>query len=379
MHSIFEGRLVLPDSVTYGQLTINNGRIENILVDPEEFSTPNVKLLDDQLICPGFVDVQINGSFGKEFKSDVDAIGVVRANIPKFGTTSFCPTVTTRPLNTYSEHLELLIKNIGGQGAKVLGFHLEGPFLNPSKVGAQNADLLHNPSDCAFDEFPTKNVSIVTLSPELEGSNKFISKLIENGIKVGVGHSLISYEDLTSLFDEKHMMIVHVFNAMADLNSRKPGVVGVALEKDEYFVSLIADGIHVDPVTVRIFWKAKTNKEKVICITDGSAVAGMELGVHQIGARSIEKREDRAVLVGTETLVGSILTLNVAAKNLMNFTKCSLNEAINCATLNPATYLGRQDEIGQLRIGNAADLVIMDDAFNVRQTYIDGALVWSNG
>ncbi|MCH8011223.1 MAG: N-acetylglucosamine-6-phosphate deacetylase [Candidatus Marinimicrobia bacterium] len=380
MTEIFEGQLVLPENVRYGQVVIKEGRIDTIHYNPEDFLTPTVKVPDDQYICPGFVDIQINGAFGKEFKSDVDAVEVIRTKLPKFGTTSFCPTVTTRPLDTYQDHVETLMQRVGTElGAKIIGMHLEGPFLNPSKVGAQNAALLHNPIDCPYEKYATEHIEIVTISPELEGSKEFIDRLIADGKKVGVGHSLIDYKELIDLFDSNNMMIVHVFNAMADLNSRKPGVVGAALEKDEYFVSLIADGIHVDPVTVRIFWKSKTDKKKVICITDGSAVSGMDVGIHKIGSRSIEKREDRAVLEGTETLVGSTLTLNVAARNLKAFTNCSLNEAINAVSLNPATYLGRQDEIGQLKAGNAADIVVIDNEFEVKHTYVDGILVLSNG
>ncbi|MFT6422630.1 MAG: N-acetylglucosamine-6-phosphate deacetylase [Thalassolituus sp.] len=379
MTEIFEGHLVLPENVKYGQVVIKDGRISNVIFDANEFLEPTVKVQDDQYICPGFVDIQINGAFGKEFKTDVDSVEFVRTKLPKFGTTSFCPTITTRPLDTYQGHIKAMLQGIGVEnGSKIIGFHLEGPFLNPSKVGAQNSSLLHNPIDCPYDNYATEHVEIVTISPELEGSKELIDRLISDGKKVGVGHSLIAYSELTELFDSDNMMIVHVFNAMADLNSRKPGVVGAALEKDEYYVSLISDGIHVDPVTVRIFWKSKTYKNRVICITDGSAVSGMDVGIHQIGSRSIEKRLDRAVIEGTETLVGSTLTLNVAAKNLKAFTNCTLSEAINAVSLNPATYLGRQNDIGQIRPGNAADLVIIDNEFDVKRTYVDGALLSSN-
>ena len=378
MTEVLEGQLVLPEKVALGQIIISNGLIEKIVLDEDAFTEPTRRLPSDELISPGFVDIQINGAFGKEFKTDTDAVDVVRNQITRFGTTSFCPTVTTIPIATYPKHLDELTQNVSNRpGAKVVGFHLEGPYLNPTKAGAQNADLLEVPADCPYEDYVDDRVAIVTLSPELEGSEALIDRLRSDGIKVGVGHSLIDYDSLVRLFVPEDMIIVHVFNAMADLNSRKPGVIGAAMDRDEYYCSVIADGIHVSPATVRIFWKSKTDKRKVICITDGSAVAGLDVGIHNIGSRSIEKREDRAVLEGTETLVGSILTLNVAAKNIQTFTGCSLSDAISCVSLNPATYLGKENEIGQIREGNAADLVILNDGFEVQRTIVDGEAVWS--
>ena len=329
------------------------------------------------MIAPGFIDVQINGAFGKEFKSDTDAIPAVCRGLPKFGTTSFCPTVTTKPFSEYADHLEQLrALASGASGAKWIGFHLEGPFLNPGKVGAQAADLMMEPTGCDLSSYLSEDVRIVTLSPELSGGKEFISELIGRDLRVGVGHSLVSYEELIDVFDPERMMIVHVYNAMSDLNSRSPGVLGAALDRDDFYCSIIADGIHVSTPSVRVFWKCKQDKSKVMFITDGSAVAGLDEGVHQIGTRTIEKRADRAVLEGTETLVGSILTLNVAVRNMIEFTGCSVHEAIACASLNPARYLGISEVTGALREGLAADIAILDSNFDVTRTYVDGNQVW---
>lgn len=375
-----EGHIIFPDRVQLGQLLIDGQRISKIRLERRDFRDADLKLTDDEIISPGFVDVQINGAFGKEFKTDIDAVEIVRRGVLQFGTTAICPTVTTRKLATYREHLSGLRQNSKqGAGAKVLGFHLEGPFLNPKKVGAQSADLLALPIDCKYGEYVSDDVSIVTLSPELEGAPELIRRLISDGKRVGVGHSLVAYRDLVKIFDPKDMMIVHAFNAMADLGARSPGVIGAALERDDYFVSLIADGIHVDPTVVRILWKAKRDKSKLFGITDGSAVLGLKPGIHKIGSRSIERRTDRAVLEGTETLVGSVLTLNVAARNIREFTGCEVNEAINAVSLYPARFLGRDNDIGQIKVGNAADFAIIDRNFEVQRTIIDGLVVWSRG
>lgn len=377
MTETIQGNLVLSDGVIPGQLVMRQGKIEKIIKCESSFLPDAQKVPNDHLIAPGFIDLQINGAFGKEFKSDVGAIRAVCQGLPKFGTTSFCPTVTTKPFSDYPMYLKQL-KDIASDasGAKWIGFHLEGPFLNPGKVGAQAADLMMEPADCDLSSYLSEDVRIVTLSPELRGGREFISALLDRGVRIGVGHSLISYDELVEVFDPARMMIVHVYNAMSDLNSRKPGVLGAALDRDDFYCSIIADGIHVSTPSVRIFWKCKKDKSKVMFITDGSAVAGLDEGIHQIGTRSIEKRADRAVLEGTETLVGSILTLNVAVRNMIEFTGCSTHEAINCASLNPARYLGVSDAIGELREGLAADIAILDRNFDVVRTYVNGSLVW---
>lgn len=375
--TVIEARLVLPDRVEYGQLTVCDGCISAIAFDRSEFLAADLVVDPQHLVSPGFIDLQVNGAFGKEFKTDVDAIDVVTSGLLRFGTTSICPTVTTRDLASYPSHLAALKQHSrGGRCCKVLGFHLEGPFLNPRKVGAQSAELLRTPSECDYSAYATSDVVMVTLSPELAGSPDFVRTLIADGKKVGIGHSLVEYDALTKLFDPKHMLIVHVFNAMEPLQSRSPGIVGAALDRDDYYVSIIVDGIHVDPAIVRIVWKCKQDRRRLIAITDGSSVSGMPPGVHSIGSRKIEKLVDRAVLEGTTTLVGSILTQNVAARNLCTFTGCSISEAVNSVSLNPAAFLGLENQIGQIKVGNRADLVIHDENFEVLSTYVEGHVAW---
>ena len=379
MIKVIEGTLNLPDGERFGQITVDFGKISAIENEKSQFVEPDLIVPNGQFVSPGFIDIQINGAFGKEFKSDIDSVDVITKGLPRFGTTAICPTVTTKNLSSYSSHIASLKEHyIVGTGSKVLGFHLEGPFLNPKKTGAQNADLLKTPLDCDLATYATPDVAIVTLAPELEGAPSLIELLISNGIKVGVGHSLATFDELVGVFDPDNMMIVHIFNAMDALQSRSPGVVGAALVNNDYFVSLIADGVHVDPAVVKIIWKCKEDKHKLFCITDGSAVTGLSPGTHTVGDRRIEKHSDRAVLEGTSTLVGSILTQNVAAKNLRTFTGCTISEAVNAVSLNPAMFLGVSGSLGQIQIGNIADLVIHDENFNIRQTYIDGQLVWSS-
>lgn len=376
MKKVIEGNLILPTQVIYGQVIIEGELIAKIITEKKDFITPDIVINSDNFLSPGFIDIQMNGAFGKEFKTDTDAIEVISNKIYKFGITSFCPTVTTSEFLRYKTHVASLIENyINRDGTKFLGLHFEGPALNAQKVGAQNASLLKTPSELDLDSYLNSQVKIVTFAPELDGAEELIAELQKRRIKIGFGHSTITYEKVTEIFDERNMLIVHLFNAMDGLTSRTPGLVGAGMAKDNYYISVIPDGIHLHPETLNIVWKSKGNKQKVICVSDGSAVLGLEVGTYQIGERTITKSETTATLPNG-TLVGSVLTLNQAVKNLMSYCNASLLEAVNSVSLNPATYLGLENEIGQIKIGNKADLVILNSEMNVEKTFINGNLVY---
>ena len=376
MIQVIEGNIIFPNKSEFGQLVIQDQKIAEIILNKSEFKVADVIAKDNEFISAGFIDLQINGAFGKEFKTDEDAIQVVSNEIYKFGTTSFCPTVTTSDINKYPSFTASLIKNYKYEGqTKLIGLHLEGPMLNPQKVGAQNASLLKNPSEIEIEKYVNPNVKIVTFSPELEGSEILIEELKKRNIKIGFGHSTITYEQVTKLFDPNNMMIVHLFNAMDGLGSREPGLAGAGMANDYYF-SIIPDGIHLHNATMKIIWNSKQNKNKVLSISDGSAVTGLELGTYNIGERVITKSETKATLPNG-TLVGSILTLNNAVKNLIAICGATLIEAVNTVSFNPATYLGLENEIGQIQKGNFADLLIFDENINITKTFINGKLIYN--
>lgn len=376
MIQVIEGNIVFPNKIEFGQLVIEDQKIAEIILNKSEFKNADIITKENEFVSAGFIDLQINGAFGKEFKTDEDAIQVVSNEIYKFGTTSFCPTVTTSDINKYPSFTASLINNYKFAGqTKLIGLHLEGPMLNPQKVGAQNATLLKTPKEIDIDKYVNPNVKIVTFSPELEGSENFIEELKKRKIKIGFGHSTITYEQVTKLFDANNMMIVHLFNAMDGLGSREPGLAGAGMANDYYF-SIIPDGIHLHNKTMEIVWNSKQNKNKLLSISDGSAVTGLEIGTYNIGERVITKSETKATLPNG-TLVGSILTLNNAVKNLMAFCGATLYEAVNTVSLNPASYLGIENEIGQIKTGNLADILIFDENIKISKTFINGKLIYS--
>lgn len=370
---ILQGNIVQVNETKYGQLIIDNDKISRLIFDEKEYLSNPTLIDNDKFICPGFIELQINGAFGKEFKTDSDSIQIASDNLLKFGTTSFCPTVTTRDIKTYPKHLDSLIENFKyAGGTKFLGFHLEGPSLNPKKVGAQNADLITNPIDIDLNSYLNENVKMVTLAPELEGGIDFIKKLINKNIRVGIGHSLMSYEEVNKIFDSNYMWIVHLFNAMEPLKSREPGVVGFGLNSDA-FIGLIVDKIHLHPKTVEITSKLKL--DKIISVSDGSAVTGLDAGTYKIGERTMIKTNERVTLPNG-TLVGSILTQNIAVKNLIEINNCSINDAVKTVSYNPAKLLGLENTIGQIKVGNFADLTVLDNSWNIDLTFINGELAY---
>ncbi|MGH7717685.1 MAG: N-acetylglucosamine-6-phosphate deacetylase [Gemmatimonadaceae bacterium] len=373
MSTILEGPVVFPHCIRRAQVSVSGDRITGLATDEREFAAPDRRLTDELLIAPGFIDIQINGGFGKEFNTDLDALAMVAREVVRFGTTAFCPTITTAPLERYASHARgMLAGGLDAACARFLGFHFEGPALSAKRVGAHNPTLLKLPSDLITDEYlGSVPLRIVTFAPELARARELIEELRRRGIRVGVGHSVASHDELAAVFDAEMMIVVHLLNAMEPITAREPGIAGFALANPECVISVIPDGIHTHPATLKAIWNAKTDKTKIVVISDGTAVTGLPLGAYAIGDRTIYREPDRSTLPGG-TLVGSVMTLDQAVRNLIRFTGCTVSEAISTVTINPATFLGLEDDVGRVAVGCKADLVVLDRELRVRETYVGG-------
>jgi N-acetylglucosamine-6-phosphate deacetylase len=374
---IIQGRTSLSNEIKDCQVIIEETLIADVITDASSFVTPDLEIGAGNLLCPGFMDPQINGGFGKEFKTDSDAIEAVTRDIVQYGVTSIVPTVTTMKMDSYEQHIGRLMQSYSGPvpNARVLGIHLEGPVLNPAKRGAHPEEYLLAPDDLVLDSYILPGVKMVTLAPELPGGWSLYRNFVDLGLKVGIGHSLAGYDEVVENVDQASTHIVHIYNAMGDFSGRNPGLIGTALDCPDLNGSLIADLVHVHPAALRAAWSAH-NGRRLFGVSDGSAVLGLPVGEHQIGARKIERQADRAVLSGTSTLVGSVLTMNVAAKNIMAVTGCKRWEAVNFVTANTAEYLDVFDEFGSIERGKFADLCVVDDAFEVLLTVVGGTVVF---
>ena len=332
---------------------------------------------DGLLLAPGFIDLQINGAFGHDFTADPDSIGHVAAKLPRYGVTAFLPTVITSPLQTVSAAQDVLA-GLGGAdttGARPLGLHVEGPFLNPDKRGAHNPDHLLLPDLAAARGWsPERGVRLVTLAPELPRALDLVTQLVARGVVVSAGHSTATYEQAKQGFGAGIRYGTHLFNGMPTLHHREPGLVGALLSNTGIRVGLIVDGIHIHPSVVDLVWRA-VGPARLTLVTDAIGALGMPPGRHQLADFEVDV-DETSVRLPDGTLAGSILSLDVALRNLMVFTGCSLAQALPTVTATPAELLGLGAERGHIAPGAMADLVLLTPDLQVQTTIAEGTLVY---
>lgn len=276
---------------------------------------------DGCYVVPGFVDLQRNVA--------PERITDVSARLPATGVTAWLPTIVTSTADVRRRALEAL-GTWDGEGASPLGLHLEGPFLSPERVGAHDPALVTAPVDEGWSR--DGGVALVTLAPEVPGAIPLVGALVARGVVVSLGHSQASAAEADAAVDAGATMVTHLFNAMAPLHHRQPGLAGVALTDERLAVGLIADGVHVDPVAVDVAWRAAG--DRIVLVTD--AVDG----------------PDR---LSDGTLAGSRLTLDQAVRNLVAFTGCPVAQALAAASIRPARVLGVEPR----------GLVVLDDMLQV--------------
>lgn len=329
------------------------------------------------LLAPGFVEIQFNGGFGDDFTRTPESIWQVAAQLPRYGVTSFLPTIITSPLQTIEQAQQVLRSGppTAWRGAWPLGLHVEGPFLNPMRKGAHNPHYLRQPTaQDGQDWSPQTGVRIVTLAPELPGAEKLVRRLTEQGVLVFAGHSAATFEQAQAAFAWGVCGGTHLFNAMPPLENRAPGLAGALLTTPGLVFGVIADGIHVHPANVRLAWTAQP--DGLILVTDAMAALGMAPGTYCLGDFDVRVDQTSARLADG-TLAGSILTANAAVANLARFVGCSPAQAIDAFTARPADLLGLQDR-GRLKVGQRADLTLLDweQGAQVLATFVAGQLVY---
>nr|XP_044986195.1 N-acetylglucosamine-6-phosphate deacetylase isoform X2 [Jaculus jaculus] len=350
-------------------LWVRGGRI----LDPEKLFFEERRVADEQRDCgglilaPGFIDVQINGAawLGQ---------GTQGRSSEHHATPSFLwPQVLP----------QIPVKSGGPHGAGVLGVHLEGPFISREKRGAHPEAHLRSFEANAFHDVlatygPLDNVRIVTLAPELGRSHEVIRALTAQGICVSLGHSVADLRAAEDAVQSGATFITHLFNAMLPFHHRDPGIVGL-LTSDQLppgrciFYGMIADGIHTNPAALRIAHRA--HPQGLVLVTDAVPALGLGNGRHTLGQQEVEVDGLTAYVAGTKTLSGSIAPMDVCIRHFQQATGCSVESALEAASLHPAQLLGLENK-GSLDFGADADFVVLDDGLHVQATYISGELVW---
>ena len=304
---------------------------------------PGAEVLDAAglLLAPGFLDLQVNGAFGHDFTAAPATIWDVGAGLPRYGVTTFLPTIITSPAATVAAAQAVLAAGPppGYRGAVPQGLHLEGPFLNPAKRGAHNPAHLRLPDLAAVAEWsPQHGVSLVTLAPELPGALDLVRVLHARGVVVSAGHSMADDAAARAGFDAGIAYGTHLFNAMPPLDHRAPGLAGALLTAPQVTTGLIVDGVHLHPGVVALAWQAKGPRAFNL-VSDAMAALGMPPGRYRLGDWDVEV-DGTAARLADGRLAGSLLSMDTAVRNLIAYTGCSLEAALATATTTPAALLG---------------------------------------
>ncbi|HAN21442.1 MAG: N-acetylglucosamine-6-phosphate deacetylase [Clostridiales bacterium GWF2_36_10] len=377
MKAIINGKIVLKDRVLTGKTLVFEDKIVDIFDSTTGIIPDGTEIIDAKgaYVAPGLIDVHIHGYLGED-TSDCkpEGIRIMSEGLVKKGVTGWLPTTVTIPredLNKAADVVRSLTEESKSwMGTTILGMNAEGPYVNPKKKGAQNEAYIQKPDADVIIE-NSDVIKIVTLAPEMDTNFSAIKKIVrECDTIVSMGHTDASYEQACDAITAGVKQITHLFNAMTSLGHRNPGVVGAALNNDVY-VELICDTFHIHPALFSTVYKLK--KDKLIIITDCLRSGGLSDGEYTLGGQKI-------ILKGIEcrledgTIAGSVLTLNKGVYNLLANTDLTVSEAVNCASLNPATALGIADRKGSIEIGKDADIIVADERFEIKKTIIGGSI-----
>lgn len=351
-------------------LTIVAGRITDRL---DEGKTGTTVDADGLTLCPGFVDLQINGGFGLDVTGAPETMWKLGRLLPRHGVTSYLPTIVSSPAAVTDRALTAFARRPSGhRGAEPLGLHFEGPMLNHERAGAHEPGNLVAPDPKIVARWTRANgVVLVTIAPELPGAAGLIAGLRTEDVFVSAGHSLATATEATVGFDAGVTMVTHLFNAMGPMSHRAPGLAGAALADDRVAVGLIVDGVHVDPTMVKLAWRAK-GPSLVVLVTDAVAAMGLDPGRYELGGRAVTA-DLTSVRTDGGVLAGSVLTMDQAVRNLVEFTGCSLRDAVTAASAAPAAAIGATDR-GHLQPGAVADVVLLESDGAVAVTICGGVV-----
>ncbi len=329
-------------------------------------------------LLPGFIDLHIHGSAGHDvMDATPEALLGIARFVVRYGVTAFLPTTLTDSRARTQAALENIRAHMGriDGGASIIGAHLEGPYLNIEKCGAQNPEYIRIPHpDEALAFLAVGILRLVDVAPEISETAWLIDECVRRGITVSAAHTSASATDIARAVERGLTHSTHTYNAQSPLNHREPGVVGAVLANPAIRCELIADGIHVHPLAMRIAWLCKKSAG-LILISDAIRAAGMPEGTYQFDDRSVLLK-DGAVRLLDGTLAGSALTMDRALRNFMDATGEPLENIWQTTSLNAAKAIGVADRKGSIEIGKDADLVLLDDSGAVQITIVEGDIAF---
>ena len=377
---IKDARIIVPGrTLERGWLCAEDGSIAAFASgDPPNYSDGEIIDGDGLTLLPGFIDLHAHGGNGFDvMQGKVEALQGMARFFAAGGVTSFLATTWTDTDANITGALRAVAEamNLPISGAALLGAHLEGPFLNPNRCGAQHSSLIRvaDPAE-ALPWLDLDVIRLLALAPEIEENQWLIGEAVKRGLTVSVAHSDATYCQMTTAVDMGLSHATHSFNAMSPLHHREPGVVGALLSMDAVSCELICDLLHVHPAAIDVLWRCKP-RDKLVLVTDSVKIAGLQDGAYRFSHQEVEMKDGAVRIIADGTLAGTTLKMNVALRNLMHVTGAPLEDLWQTASLNPARAINIAASKGSIEIGKDADLVLVDDALNVHLTVAQGEVV----
>jgi N-acetylglucosamine-6-phosphate deacetylase len=380
--AIVNARLVLEDGVRPGGLLIEDGRIAALLSEaqapPEDAERIDARR---RYVAPGLIDIHVHGGGGLSLMTDdADEVRAYARWAATHGVTGFLVSTAGRDHAELMRRIEGAAPAVGVErgGARVLGFHLEGPYINPARKGAFDPRWLRSPSVREFNELHAAArgaIRQMTLAPELPGALDLIDAVVASGAVAAIGHTDATYEEALRAIQRGASHVTHTYNAMRPFGHRDPGVLGAVLTLDDMTAELIGDGAHVGWVAARVLIRAK-GASRVALVTDAMPLAGTPDGEAEWEGARIRVEGGKAVRVSDGTIVGGVITLDQAVRNAVAHLPVPLHEAVAMASTVPARAM-RLEGLGVLAEGAHADFIVMDDELRVVETWVGGVEVRS--
>lgn len=369
------------ETIEKGCLLIEDGRIAGIFVQEPEKLPGHTQIIDgtNLLALPGFIDGHIHGASGADVMDATEsALEVMASFLPREGTTSFlATTITQAPENIEKALINLAAyENKPGQ-AEIIGVHLEGPFVEKKRAGAQPQQYIIKPDLDLFQRWKylaVHKIKTITMAPEHDPSGDFIKALTAVGMNVSAGHTDTDYAGMKKAVSYGIRQVTHLCNAMSGIHHRDIGVVGAALQLPQLRGELIADGIHISKEMLQLIFDHMGSK-RLLLITDSMRAKGLAPGNYELGGQPVKVTGDRAVLMDG-TLAGSILKMNEGAKQMLDLDRVTVSDIVEMASVNPAKQTGIFERKGSISVGKDADVVLVDSDMNVACTICRGVVAY---
>ncbi|MCZ8537370.1 N-acetylglucosamine-6-phosphate deacetylase [Paenisporosarcina quisquiliarum] len=379
-------RIALPNGqLMTGEVLMDNGKI--IQISDQPIDAWSGARFDGQgnMALPGFIDLHIHGAMGADFMDgDEQAFATIARYLPQEGTTSFLATTLTQSVKNIQRAVDsgkrFMSEEIAksANGAEMLGFHLEGPFIHPDQAGAQPLEFIREPSMHLVQGWfgnELDHLKVVTLAPETDDGFTVIQYLTEHGVISSAGHTTATYAQIEQATQYGLRHLTHFCNAMTGLHHREIGVVGAGLLNNQLVCEVIADGIHISDDMLKLMLKV-IGPERLVLITDSMRAKGLTDGTYTLADQQVEVVGAKATLANG-TLAGSVLKMNDGVKKIQELADVSLHDIMKMTSSNAAQRLGVYERKGSIEVGKDADIVLLNDKFDVHSTFCMGRMSYA--